>query len=212
MQLVVGLTGGLASGKSTVAEYFQSLMVPVIDADSIAREVVTRGEPALEEIRTYFGSKVIKPSGELDRAQLREHVFADPRELRKLEQILHPKIYARIIKDLEKLYSPYAILMIPLLLESEQKYPVDRVLVVDIPRDLQLSRASVRDGSDSKTLEAILDAQISRSERLAAADDVIDNTGSIEGLKPQVAKLHGKYLELAKDSPKPPRLQATPEQ
>ena len=209
---MVGLTGGLASGKSTVAEYFQSLMVPVIDADSIARDVVARGEPALEEIRSYFGSKVIKSSGELDRAQLREHVFADPQELRKLEQILHPKIRERIIKDLEQLFTPYAILMIPLLLESGQKYPVDRVLVVDIPRDLQLSRASVRDGSDSKTLKAIINAQISRTERLAAADDVIDNSGHIEDLKSQVAELHQKYLDLAKAWPESPRLQATPEQ
>jgi dephospho-CoA kinase len=209
---VVGLTGGLASGKSTVAKYFQSLMVPVIDADSIARDVVARGKPALEEIRAYFGSKVIKSSGELDRAQLREHVFADPQELRKLEQILHPKVHECIIKDLEQLFTPYAILMIPLLLESGQKYPVDRVLVVDIPRDLQLSRASVRDGSDSKTLKAIIDAQISRSERLAAADDVIENTGHIADLKLQVTELHRKYLELAQASPASPRLQATPEQ
>jgi dephospho-CoA kinase len=209
---VVGLTGGLASGKSTVAENFQSLNVPVIDADSIARDVVARGEPALEEIRAYFGPQVIKSSGELDRAQLREHVFADPQELQKLEQILHPRIYGSIIKDLEQLFTPYAILMIPLLLESKQKYPVDRILVVDIPRDLQLSRASVRDGSDSKTLNAILDAQINRTERLAAADDVINNTGHIADLKSQVSELHRKYLDLAKHSPESPRLQATPEQ
>ena len=210
-QLIVGLTGGLASGKSTVASHFEALSVPVIDADVVARDVVAAGEPALEEIRQYFGPQVFKPTGELDRARLRQRIFADLRERQQLEQILHPRIRERILKALEQLAAPYAILMIPLLLESDQKYPVNRVLVVDTPQNQQLNRAAQRDGSDTETLKAIIAAQTSRDERLKRADDVIDNTGNIVELSAQVEQLHRKYLDLASNLPELARLQVTPD-
>lgn len=196
-QLVIGLTGGIASGKSTVAELFQALAVPVIDADAVARDVVSPGEPALAEIRQIFGPQVLKSTGELDRARLRKVIFNDPTERRRLEDILHPRIHARILLALNDSAGPYAILMIPLLLESDQDYPVNRILVVDVPEDLQRQRANQRDGPDTRTLDGILQAQTGRDERLARADDIIDNTGSLEDLRTQVAQLHRVYLQLA---------------
>ena len=196
-QLVIGLTGGIASGKSTVAELFQALAVPVIDADALARDVVAQGEPALAEIRRIFGPEVIKSTGELDRARLRKVIFNDPTERRRLEHILHPRIHARILLALKDSAAPYAILMIPLLLESDQDYPVNRIRVVDVPKDLQRQRATQRDGRDARTLDGILQAQTSREERLARADDIIDNTGSPEDLRTQVDQLHRAYLQLA---------------
>ncbi len=196
-QLVIGLTGGIASGKSTVAELFQALAVPVIDADAVARDVVSPGQPALAEIQRLFGPRVFKPGGELDRARLRQLIFTDPAERRRLEHILHPRIHARILRALENLTSPYALLMIPLLLESDQDYPVNRILVVDVPQALQLQRATQRDGHDSRTLNGILSAQAGRSERLARADDIIDNSGSLDELRAQVGRLHRIYLQLA---------------
>ena len=196
-QLVIGLTGGIASGKSTVAELFQALAVPVIDADAVARDVVAPGEPALAEIRKIFGRQVFTSTGELDRARLRQIIFTDPIERRRLEHILHPRIHAGILLALTSSAAPYAILMIPLLLESAQDYPVNRILVVDVPKDLQRQRATRRDGPDTRTLDGILQAQAGRDERLARADDIIDNTGSLEDLRTQVARLHRIYLQLA---------------
>ncbi len=196
-RLTVGLTGGLASGKSTVARMFQTLDVPVIDADVIAREVVAPGEPALMVLREQFGSAVFKSTGELDRKQLRQLVFNDPAERKRLEKILHPRIHQKILDALRSLSAPYSILMIPLLMESERAYPVDRILVVDTPRTLQIKRAAQRDGSDTATLDGMLAAQIDRKTRLALADDIIDNQGDIESLCSQVGQLNRKYLKLA---------------
>ncbi len=211
--LVIGLTGGLACGKSTVAEQFKALNIPVIDADEVAREVVAPGEPALDEIRESFGSQVFKPSGELDRACLRRHIFADRRERLRLESILHPKIHACILQALEQLSAPYIILMIPLLLESDHQYPIHRTLVIDIPKELQLKRAAQRDGSDSKTLNGILASQASRDERLSVADDVINNTAGLEELRVRVLQLHLEYLHMAAgmSAMTTPPLQITPD-
>lgn len=196
--LVIGLTGGIASGKSTVAELFQALAVPVIDADAVAREVVTPGEPAWAEIKRIFGPGVIKSTGELDRAKLRQLIFTEAVERKRLEHILHPIIHARMLQALENLAAPYAILMVPLLLESDQDYPISRILVVDAPEVLQRQRAALRDGRDAaRTLNGIVSAQSGRSERLARADDIIDNTGSLEDLRVQVDQLHRGYLQLA---------------
>jgi len=195
--LVIGLTGGLASGKSTAAKRFQSLGVPVIDADSLAREAVAPGEPAVAEIRQLFGPEAFHSTGELNRARLRQQVFADPGQRRQLEQILHPRIRNRILQALGQVKAPYAVLMIPLLVESKQDYPVNRILVVDAPRSEQIRRAASRDGSDIMTLNGILTAQASRAERLAQADDIINNTGSVEELQAQVDRLHHQYLKLA---------------
>ncbi len=195
--MIVGLTGGIASGKSTAARLFQRLGVPVVDADQIARDVVEPGEPALEAIRERFGDGVLDARGALDRARLRECVFADPAARADLEDILHPRIREVMDARLAALDTPYAIAMIPLLLETGRAARVDRVLVVDLPREAQVARARARDGSTRETVEGILDAQVDRDTRLARADDVIVNDGPPEALRPQVERMHERYLELA---------------
>lgn len=197
--LVVGLTGGIASGKSAASDCFASLGVPIIDADIAARQVVEPHSPALEKIKHHFGEEVITPSGELDRKSLRAKIFSADAERRWLEELLHPLIRARIVDDLEqeKIHSPYSILVSPLLLETDQHSLVDRILVVDVPETLQLSRTMARDGSNAVQARAIIAAQMSRSERLKKADDVITNDADIGQLQREVAKLHEIYLQLA---------------
>jgi dephospho-CoA kinase len=195
--LVIGLTGGIASGKSTVARLFQTLGAPVVDADRVARDVVAPGTPGLAAVRERFGESVIDSEGALDRARLRERVFADASARADLEAILHPRIRQRMDAILDALDAPYAIAMIPLLLEADQHTRVDRVLVVDAPAELQIARARARDGSPLATLEAILAAQTDRASRLDSADDVIRNDAGPEALEPQVRKLHRDYLALA---------------
>ncbi len=194
---VVGLTGGIGSGKSTVADLFSECGIDIIDADLIAREVVMPGEPALQQIVDHFGSNILDKHGCLRRHFLRELIFANPRERNWLEQLLHPLINERIRNRLSTSRSPYCILMSPLLLETGQKELIDRVLVVDASRETQLQRAMARDDSSRKTIEAILDAQLSRQARLEAADDVIQNDGHIDELKAQVEALNGRYLSLS---------------
>ena len=195
--LVIGLTGGIASGKSTVARLFQTLGAPVVDADRVARDVVAPGTPGLAAVRERFGESVIDSEGALDRARLRERVFADASARADLEAILHPRIRQRMDAILDAMDAPYAIAMIPLLLEADQHTRVDRVLVVDAPAELQIARARARDGSPLATLEAILAAQTDRASRLDSADDVIRNDAGPEALEPQVRKLHRDYLALA---------------
>ena len=195
--LVVGLTGGIASGKSTVARLFQALGVPVIDADQAAREVVAPGSPALAAIRERFGEDVLAADGTLDRARMRRQVFADPGARADLEAIVHPAVREHMDAELEALDCEYAISMVPLLLEAGQADRVDRILVVDAPPEQQIARARSRDGSSRETLEGILAAQASRDERLARADDVISNDGAPEALAPQVERLHEHYRALA---------------
>ncbi len=195
--LVVGLTGGLASGKSCVARLFEELGVPVIDADIAAREVVAPGEPALGEIRTHFGTGVFTRDGHLDRARLRAIVFGDEDQRRALEAILHPRIRQHMRASLRMQDAPYAILVIPLLIETGGYEDVDRVLVVDAPRRLQLERAAARDGSPMSTLRGILRAQADRKTRLDRADDVIVNDATLATLRERVLGLHQRYLDEA---------------
>ncbi|MFW3615508.1 dephospho-CoA kinase [Billgrantia antri] len=198
--MIVGVTGGIASGKSTVARAFAALGVPWVDADDVAREVVEPGEPALAEIAARHGSQVIQEDGGLNRRALREIVFAEPSERLWLESVTHPRIRQRILAHLERLQSegaPYVLLVSPLLFESGQSEMVDRCLVIDVPESLQLARTAARDDVDEKQARAILAAQMPRSERLARADDVIDNSGSEEDLAAQVAVLDRRYREMA---------------
>ena len=193
----VGLTGGIASGKSLVADEFAAVGVPVIDTDLIAREVVEPGEPALARIVERFGPEIIAADGRLDRRRLRERVFADAAEREALEAILHPVIRERSLAAAAASDGPYQLLVVPLLIESEFRRLVDRVLVVDCPVSLQLERLIARDGEDPQQAQRMIDAQISRERRLEAADDVIDNSGSRTVTQRQVGRLHRRYLELA---------------
>ena len=195
--LIIGLTGGIGSGKSTVAGIFQQLGVPVIDADVIARALVAPGQPALKEIIKAFGPDSVDASGVLDRNRLRKLVFSDPEQRRRLEAILHPRIRLEIIALTTNIQTPYCIVVIPLLLETDQRDLVDRILVVDTGVDKQLARVTMRNGLSEYEITAIIAAQASRDQRLAAADEVINNDGSLDELAPQVRAQHEKYLKIA---------------
>ena len=196
--LRIGLTGGIASGKSTVADMFAALGVPLIDTDVIAREVVAPGAPALDEVRARFGDAVIDASGNLDRAAMRKIVFADDEARLALEGILHPRIGAETRRQAEKAGGPYQIIVVPLLATSALKDYVDRVLVVDCEEDTQIERLLARDAETVEQARRILAAQSSRAERLAIADDIINNDHSLEHVRNQVEDLHRTYLDLAK--------------
>jgi dephospho-CoA kinase len=200
----VGLTGGIASGKTTVARLFESLGVPVIDTDILAREVVAPGEPLLGQIAARFGPEVLGGDGGLDRARLRSLVFGNPAARAELEQLTHPAIRARLEEISGALagpkHGPYQLLVIPLLVETAGRTPVDRVLVVDCSEALQIRRLQARDGSTVEQARQILSAQASREARLAAADDVIVNEGDLESVRDEVAELHSRYSELARQA------------
>ena len=196
--LRVGLTGGIASGKTTVAKIFAELGAGVVDTDRVAREVVAPGEPGLAAVREAFGPGVISGSGELDRRALRALVFANPAERRRLEAILHPLIRGRTLEQLDQLDAPYALVVVPLLFETGFEALVDRVAVVDCPRGVQLERLLARDGIDKAEAEATLGAQTDRETRLARADDVIDNSGDRERTRERVCELHAQYSALTK--------------
>lgn len=189
----VGLTGGIASGKTTVARLFEALGVPVIDTDVLAREVVAPGQPVLGQIAARFGTSVLLPDGSLDRAALRSIVFADPNARAELEQLTHPAIRALLEERSAAMGGDYQILVIPLLVETGRSIPVDRVLVVDVPEELQIRRLQARDGSTLQQAKQVLAAQVSREARLAAADDVILNDGDVGALHDRVAELHFRY-------------------
>src|SRR5579862_1212323 len=193
----VGLTGGIASGKSTAAEYFAALGVPILDSDRIARDVVEPGQPPLERLVERFGPGIPTPDGHLDRPALRNIVFSDPKARADLEALTHPAIGAEMEAQSAAAGGPYQILVIPLLVEKNLKSHVDRVLVVDCDEALQLRRLQRRDGSSTEAAKAILAAQASRTARLKAADDVIHNDADIGSVREQVAALHERYLELA---------------
>ncbi|GAB6066809.1 dephospho-CoA kinase [Methylothermus subterraneus] len=195
--LKIGLTGGIGSGKSTVAQLFERLGVPVIDADRIARELVEPGRPALKAIQAAFGSEVITPDGRLDRAKLRANVFADASARKTLEAILHPPIFAEMERRSRRCAAPYGLLVIPLLIETKAQDRVDRVLVVDCPEALQIERIRRRDRLPEELILNILASQASRAERLEAADEVICNTGNLRDLERQVEELHRFYLRLS---------------
>ncbi|MDT8404335.1 dephospho-CoA kinase [Sulfuriflexus sp.] len=191
---VIGLTGGIASGKSAAAEHFAALGVPVIDADQIARELVEPGKPALERICERFGKSILLDNGELNRPSLREIIFKDARARHDLEAILHPLIRETIIQRIDELDAPYCIVVIPLLAESGDWAMLDRRLVIDCPEDLQLARLQQRDRLDPEQAERILAAQASREQRKAIADDIIDNSHDLAHLQRAVERLHKKYL------------------
>ena len=194
---LVGLTGGIASGKSAVGNAFRRLGVEVVDADAISREVVAPGEPALAALTAAFGAGILRPDGSLDRPALRQRVFADPAALATLNGITHPAIRARLMARATAARGPYAVLEVPLLVEGGLDRQVDRVLVVDCSEDLQRERLRARDGSGPTQVEASLAAQASRAARLAAAGDVITNDGTLAELDGAVAGLHARYLALA---------------
>jgi dephospho-CoA kinase len=196
----IGLTGGIASGKSTVAELFAALQVPVIDTDKIAREVVEPGQPPLEKLVERFGTGILTPDGHLDRPKLRDIVFSDPLARADLEALTHPAIGSAVETLAAAAGGPYQILVIPLLVEKGLGNRLDRVLVVDCPEALQVQRLRARDGSSAAQAQAILDAQASRAARLKAADDVIHNESDVAALRQQVQTLHRHYLELANKS------------
>ena len=194
----VGLTGGIGSGKSTVADLFAALGVPVIDTDVVARELTAPGGAALDAIRATFGEMVMQADGTLDRAALRRRVFSDAAARHQLEAILHPLIRQIVAERLATLTAPYALVVIPLLVETGGYRDVlGRVLVVDCPEYLQVERVMARSGLAQDEVNAILAAQAGRAARLAAADDVILNTASPEALRTQVATLHRRYLALS---------------
>jgi len=193
----VALTGGIASGKTTVADRFAALGVPVIDTDLIARQVVEPGEPALAEIVAAFGHGVLDADGRLDRRRLREIIFTDATARRRLEAILHPAIRAAMERQSRAAGGPYQLLVIPLLAEGGRRDHVDRVLLVDVPEAVQVERLMRRDGVSREQAAASLGAQATRAARLAIADDVLANTGRAEDLDGQVAALHARYLGLA---------------
>ncbi len=196
---MIGLTGGIGSGKSAASAIFSRLGIPVIDADEIAHALVAPGEPALAEITGAFGKDILNRAGELDRDALRRRVFADSTERQRLEAILHPRIRQQIHKYINNLNTPYCVVVIPLLVETRQSDLVDRVLVIDIPEATQVSRVAARDSLAREEILAIIDAQTSRHTRLAAADDVIENSGGLDVLESRVHRLHEKYLGIAAD-------------
>jgi len=196
-RLRIGLTGGIASGKSTVAQRFVELGVPVIDADAAARAVVAPGKPGLAAVSERFGSRVLAANGELDRRALRDLVFKDPGSRRDLEAILHPLIRAEMEQSAELAVGPYIVMAIPLLVEGDSHERVDRVLVVDVDEAVQLHRVMARDGCTLEQARAILVSQASRAARLAVADDVLPNTGTVTDLRQAVDHLHERYLRLA---------------
>ena len=193
--MIVGLTGGIGSGKSTVARAFGSLGIGWVDADDVAREVVMPGEPALAAISEHFGNDVLHADGTLNRAALRSIVFDNPAERKWLESVTHPRVRERILVHLERLQrqSPYVLLVSPLLFESGQDKLVDRTVVVDVPVELQLSRTRARDDVSEAQVQDILAAQLPREERLTKANDVIDNSGDHASMMQQVTQLDQHY-------------------
>ena len=193
----IGLTGGIASGKTTVANLFAELGAAVIDTDVIAREVVEPGQPALEEIATAFGEEVLLPDGSLDRSALRARIFASAEDRARLEAITHPRIRLEALRQADAAGGPYQLIVVPLLVQSPLRESMDRILVVDCPEQVQIERLMARDADSEEQARRILAAQSSRDERLAIADDVITNDGSLDDTRRQVAALHEIYRSLA---------------
>ena len=197
--LLIALTGGIASGKSAVAELFAKLDVPVLDTDQIARDVVAPGTPALGQLVAEFGPEILDAQGRLVRSSMRERVFSDPQQRRKLEAITHPAIRAELARRSAAAGGDYQIHVIPLLVETGRAEAYDRVLVVDCPEEAQIERLMARDGTSREQAAEILSAQVSREERLDAAHDVIENTGTLTDLQDFVATLHRNYALLSQN-------------
>lgn len=194
---IVGLTGGIGSGKSAVADMFREQGITVVDADIAARQVVVKGSPALSAIANHYGRDILLPDGTLNRSKLRDIIFADETAKQWLEALLHPLIGKWIKEELASAASPYAILESPLLIEAGQDQLSDRILVVDLPEILQQQRAAARDNADPEQIRAIMASQLPRNERLAKADDIVDNSETLEQTREQVLQLHQQYLKLA---------------
>jgi len=190
--LKVGLTGGIGCGKTTVANLFAEKGVPVIDADQISRQLVEPDRPVFWAIVRHFGEDVLL-DGQLNRRMLKERIFLRPDEREWLENLLHPLIYQEIQGQVASFSAPYCLLVVPLLLETGRRDLVDRLLVVDCPPEVQRQRIGIRDGLDDKTINLILAAQLSREQRLAAADDVVENFDELAALRPQIDRLHCRY-------------------
>lgn len=202
-EYIIGVTGGVASGKSEVTRRFEALGITVADADLAARAAVAAGSPGLAEVVEAFGPAALAPDGELDRAAMRRLVFEDPAARHRLEAIIHPRVRAWLRRQCETAPGPYAIAAIPLLAEGGGRvaYPwLDRVLVVDVPVEVQIERLMRRDGVDLALAESMLAAQATREQRLAIADDAIVNDGPLEALDGEVARLHQRYRRLAEAS------------
>lgn len=197
--LTIGLTGGVGSGKSTVAKYFAELGIDIIDTDEIAREVVNPDSDALKEITAHFGPTILNPDKTLDRKKLRSIIFKNKMEREWLEQLLHPLIRKKTQEKIRQSHSPYCVVVIPLLVETAPNTFIQRVLVIDAPEEQQLLRIQKRDDITKTDAEAIIKAQASRENRLAKADDIIKNHDDIDDLKRQVIKLHEFYLSIANE-------------
>lgn len=198
MTLVIGLTGGIGSGKTTVAHLFATNGVPIIDSDLIAREVTEPGSSALNNIVKQFGAHVLNADGTLNRQQLRYIIFKDPAQRLWLEQLLHPIIIERCLERIKRVSAPYCIVVIPLLLETGPYPFIDRILIIDTTENLQLSRVTNRDDASTEQIQAIISTQINREERLKRADDIITNNSDLANLVNQVAELHKIYLSISK--------------
>ncbi|MFW5405974.1 dephospho-CoA kinase [Pectobacterium carotovorum] len=197
MTYIVALTGGIGSGKSTVADEFAKLGATIVDADIIARQVVEPGESALDAIRLRFGDAMLNTDGSLNRAALRQRIFSSPEEKQWLNNLLHPLIQQETQAQFQAASAPYILWVVPLLVENGLQQRAQRILVVDVDKETQLARTLARDGISQQQAENILAAQATREQRLAYADDIIDNSRCPNELAPQVAELHRQYLELA---------------
>ena len=195
--LIIGLTGGIGSGKSVASDKFKSLGITIVDADVASRTVVEPGKPALKEIEDHFGSGIITAEGKLDRNNLREIIATDPEERKWLESVLHPKIGEQITKEISESTSVYTLFVAPLLLETNSQEMCSRVVVVDVPKDVQIRRTAKRDKVSPNQVEQMVAAQMEREKRLEKADDVLLNSGTIEDLEKQVEELHKKYIQMA---------------
>ena len=195
--LKIGLTGGIGCGKTTVARLFEQLKIPVIDADEIAHQLVAIGQPALNQIQQEFGSDVFNQDGSLNREELRELIFSDPNLKQKLESIVHPLVYQSIQAELEQLNSPYCIICIPLLFETNMTRFIDRILVIDCPVETQIERVHKRNNITIERIQSIIDSQVSRTFRKTHANDLIDNSETDDRLAEDVKKLHNLYLSLS---------------
>lgn len=196
MKFVLGLTGGIGSGKSAASQWFESQGIAVVDADIVAREVVDIGQPALQQIQQAFGDWVLLEDGSLNRRALREHIFQSPEARKTLENITHPAIRTSIIQQLHAAQSPYAILVSPLLFETNQHELTQHTLLIDAAIELQIQRASQRDGQNVEQIQKIIAAQMPREQKCAMADDIVLNDGELEHLYAHLTPLHEKYLQM----------------
>ncbi|CAK2001271.1 dephospho-CoA kinase [Vibrio crassostreae] len=198
MAIIIGLSGGIASGKTTVANLFnEHFNIDIVDADIVAREVVALGSDGLKQITEHFGESILLEDGTLNRSRLRELIFSNPKEKQWLNDLLHPIIREKIDSDLSKITSPYGLLVAPLLVENQMQGMTDRVLIVDVPAEVQIERTMSRDNVSREQVASILKSQASREQRLAVADDVIKNHTKNQELLPQITDLHQKYLAIS---------------